>query len=315
MKRILTHQEFCYWLDNNFSWAPFFKITNLCNFCCAHCCERSGPNAEPTFIPLEDVNAIMEQFKYVKNTMPVAFISGGEPMMAYKYKAYYIPQIMKIIARAGFAVELKTNAGWVLDNNADVIFNDLTYMSFKFPKTFVSYHLSLDKFHPQSHKTTIEFLRWYYNNKTLSERANVHLFFDTPELVTNMFVDLDKEYNIQLDLQAKPSKECELVGANMFAGKNKYIKIEPYHGITKRGRAMDNDIATKDAPSVVQNFGTPGSTHAIAFDNNGMAYFDCAGDVVKTPYKNERGRIKKIEQIKKELFGMLYQKYISENSK
>lgn len=315
MTRLLTAQEFYYYMDNNFTWAPFFKITNLCNYCCAHCCERSGPGAVPTFIPLADVHTIIEKFKYVKNTMPVAFISGGEPMMAYNVAPYYIPQIMKMLAREGFAVELKTNAGWTLGDNADTIFKDLTYMSFKFPKTFVSYHLSLDKFHPQSHKTTLEFLRWYYNNNVLSPRANVHLFFDSPEPVTNMFIDLDKQYNIQLDLNATPSYECAKIGANMFAGKNKYIKIEPYHGITNRGRAMDNKIATRDAPSVVQNFGQIGTTHAIAFDNNGMAYFDCAGDVVKTPYKNERGKIKTIEQIKKELFGMLYQKYISENSK
>ena len=315
MSRLLTAQDFYYYMDNNFTWAPFFKVTNLCNYCCAHCCERSGPDAVPTFIPLVDVYTIIERFKTVKNTMPVAFISGGEPMMAYNTMSYYIPQMMKSLARAGFAVELKTNAGWVLGDKADTIFKDLTYMSFKFPKTFVSYHLSLDKFHPQSHKTAMEFLRWYYNNDVLSKRANIHLFFDLPETVTKLFVDLDQQYNIHLDLQAPQSQECAMVGANMFADKNKYIKIEPYHGITNRGRAQDNNIATKDTPSVIQNFGTPGTTHAIAFDNNGMAYFDCAGDVVKTPYKNERGKIKQIEQIKKELFGMLYKKYISENSK
>jgi len=315
MSRLLTAQEFFYYMDNNFTWAPFFKITNLCNYRCAHCCERSGPDAEPTFIPLADVRAIIEQFKSVKNTMPVAFISGGEPMVVYKHIPYYIPQIMKTLARAGFAVELKTNAGWVFDNGADVIFKDMTEFSIKHPKTFVSYHLSLDKFHPQSHKTTIEFLRWYYDNDALSKGTNIHLFYDTPELVTDMFVDLDKQYNIQLNMNKKAVGEYAKIGANILGHKEKYIKIEPYHGITNRGRASDNKIATRDAPSVVQNFGIPGETHAIAFDNLGNAYFDCAGDVVKTPYKNERGKIKTIEQIKKELFKMLYNKYIVENTK
>lgn len=315
MSRLLTAQEFYYYMDNNFTWAPFFKITNLCNYRCAHCCERSGPDAAPTFIPLADVRAIIDQFKSVKNTMPVAFISGGEPMVVYKHIPYYIPQIMKTLARAGFAVELKTNAGWVFDDSADIIFQDLTDFSGKFPKTFVSYHLSLDKFHPQSRRTTVEFLRWYYDNDALSRNTNVHLFYDTPELVTDMFVDLDTQHNIQLNMNKKAVGEYAKIGANILGDKEKYIKIEPYHGITNRGRATDNKIATRDAPSVVQNFGTPGKTHAIAFDNCGSAYFDCAGDVVKTPYKNERGKIKTIEQIKKELFKMLYSKYIAENTK
>ena len=315
MSNLLSAQDFYYYMDNNFTWAPFFKITNLCNYRCAHCCERSGPNETPKFIPLADVRTIIDQFKSVKNTVPVAFVSGGEPMTVYKYIPYYIPQIMKTLARAGFAVEVKTNAGWVFDENANVIFQDLTDFSNKFKKTFVSYHLSLDKFHPQSHKTTVEFLRWYYNNDNLSTQTSIHLFYDTPEMVTDMFLDLDKQYNINLDLNTQPTGVYGTIGANLLRGKNKYIKIEPYHGITNRGRAMDNKIATRNAPSVVQNFGTPGETHAIAFDNCGMSYFDCAGDVVKTPYKNERGKIKTIEQIKKELFGLLYKKYIDENSK
>ena len=158
--------------------------------------------------------------------------------------SYYIPQMMKSLARAGFAVEIKTNAGWVLGDKAETIFNDLTYMSFKFPKTFVSYHLSLDKFHPQSHKTAMEFLRWYYNNDVLSERANIHLFFDLPETVTKLFVDLDQQYNIHLDLQAPQSQECAMVGANMFAGKNKYIKIRK--GKAKRKLFSILTMVTKD---------------------------------------------------------------------
>ena len=228
MSNLLSAQDFYYYMDNNFTWAPFFKITNLCNYRCAHCCERSGPNETPKFIPLADVRTIIEQFKSVKNTVPVAFVSGGEPMTVYKHIPYYIPQIMKTLARTGFAVEVKTNAGWVFDENANVIFQDLTDFSNKFKKTFVSYHLSLDKFHPQSHKTTVEFLRWYYNNDNLSTQTSIHLFYDTPEMVTDMFLDLDKQYNINLDLNTQPTGVYGTIGANLLRGKNKYIKIYFY---------------------------------------------------------------------------------------
>lgn len=311
MKHILSRTEFCYWLDNNFVWSPFFKITNLCNYCCAHCCERSGPNAEPTFIPMADVRAIIEDFKYTKNKMPIAIVSGGEPMMVYKYAPHYIPQIMKTLSRAGFIIELKTNAGWTLTENAPVIFKDLEQFFVKNPTVYFSYHLSLDKFHPQSKQTTIEFLRWFYNNDKLSRRANVHIFYDSPEFLTDTFVKLADKYEILLDMDKKPTNEFAKIGANLFWGKEKYIVIEPYHGIDNRGRALDNGIATIKT-SIIKSFSTPGDVHTITFDNNGNCYLNCASELVKTPYRNERGKIKSIVQLKKELFNMLYDRYVAE---
>ncbi len=311
MKHILSRAEFCYWLDNNFSWSPFFKITNLCNYCCAHCCERSGPNEAPTFIPMADVRAISEQFRYTKNKMPVAIVSGGEPMMVYNHTPYYIPQIMKVLHKAGFAIELKTNAGWVLTDNAARIFNDQTEFFEKNPNAYFSYHLSLDKFHPQSKQTTIEFLKWFYQNDKLSRRASVHVFYDSPQFLTDTFVKLAEQYDILLDMDKKPTNEFAKIGANLFRGKEKYIVIEPYHGIDNRGRARDNNIWTKQN-TIIKSFAKPGDVHAITFDNNGNSYFDCASDRVTTPYKNARGKIKPIEQIKKELFNLLYDKYVAE---
>ena len=311
MKHILSRTEFCYWLDNNFVWSPFFKITNLCNYCCAHCCERSGPNAEPTFIPMADVRAIIEDFKYTKNKMPIAIVSGGEPMMVYKYAPHYIPQIMKTLTRAGFIIELKTNAGWTLTENAPMIFNDLEQFFVKNPTVYFSYHLSLDKFHPQSAATTIEFLRWFYNNDKLSRRANVHIFYDSAEFLTDTFVKLADKYEILLDMDKKPTNEFAKIGANLFWGKEKYIVIEPYHGIDNRGRALDNGIATIKT-SIIKSFSTPGDVHTITFDNNGNCYLNCASELVKTPYRNERGKIKSIVQLKKELFNMLYDRYVVE---
>lgn len=302
-------------MDNGFTWSPFFKVTNLCNYNCAHCCERSGPNAAESFIPMSDVRNIIEQFKYVKNKIPVAVISGGEPMMMYNHAKYYIPQIMKTLARAGFAIELKTNAAWTLRPDAQIIFNDLEQFFVKFPTAYFTYHLSLDKFHPRAQQTSMEFIRWYYNNDKLSRRATIHLFYDDAQSVTDMFMALADNYNILLDLKNTPQNEFSKIGAKLFFRKEKYIVIEPYHGINNRGRAKDNGIATKNATSVMKNFSNIGQTHGLAFDNMGMSYFDCNGDDVKTPYKNPRGKIKPVEQIKKELFNMLYEKYLTENGK
>lgn len=311
MKHILSRTEFCYWLDNNFVWSPFFKITNLCNYCCAHCCERSGPNEAPTFIPISDVRAIAEDFKYTKNKMPIAIVSGGEPMMVYNHAPHYMSQIMKTLTRAGFTIELKTNAGWTMTDKAPIIFGDLEQFFVKNPTAYFSYHLSLDRFHPQSKQTTIEFLRWFYQNDKLSRRANVHIFYDAPEFLTDTFVQLADKYEILLDMDKKPTNEFAKIGANLFRGKEKYIVIEPYHGIDNRGRARDNGIATKQN-SIMKSFAKPGDVHAITFDNFGNSYFDCASDRVKTPYRNARGKIKPIEQIKRELFNLLYDKYVAE---
>ncbi len=311
MKRILSRDEFCYWLDNNFTWSPFFKITNMCNYCCAHCCERSGPNQPTNLIPIADVRIIAEQFKYTKNKMPVAIVSGGEPMMTYNHAPYYIPQIMKTLHKAGFAIELKTNAGWVLGNNAEKIFADQTEFFQKNPRAYFAYHLSLDKFHPKSMETTTEFIKWYYQNDKLSPRASVHLFYDTPEFVTDTFMELADKYQIFLDMNNKPKNEFAKIGANLFQGKEKYIVVQPYSGIDNRGRAHDNNIWTKQN-TILKSFSTPGETHAITFDNNGNTYLDCASDRVTIPYKNARGKIKTIEQIKKELFSALYDKYVAE---
>lgn len=311
MTRILSRQEFCYWLDNNFSWSPFFKITNLCNYCCAHCCERSGPNEQPTFIPIADVRTIINDFKYLKQKMPVAIVSGGEPMMAYNHAHHYIPQIIKTLHNAGFAVELKTNAGWTLTDKAPIIFNDLEAFFEKNPNAYFSYHLSLDRFHPVSSKTTIEFLKWFYQNDKLSPRASVHVFYDSPQFLTDTFMQLADKYEILLDMDKKPTNEFAKIGANLFCGKEKYIVIEPYRGIDNRGRAQDNGIATYKN-TIIKSFSKPGEVHAITFDNNGNSYLDCASDRVTVPYKNARGKIKPVAQIKKEIFNALYDRYVAE---
>ena len=171
--------------------------------------------------------------------------------------------------------------------------------------------MSLDKFHPQSAITTIEFLKWFYNNDKLSHRANVHIFYDSPDFLTDTFVQLADKHEIMLDMNKQPTNEFAKIGANLFMGKEKYIVIEPYHGIDNRGRAFDNGIATKQN-SIMKSFSKPGDVHAITFDNYGNCYFDCASERVKTTYKNARGKIKPIEQLKKELFNMLYDRYLTE---
>jgi hypothetical protein len=104
-----------------------------------------------------------------------------------------------------------------------------------------------------------------------------------------------------LSLDKKTTNEFAKMGANLFRGKEKYIVIEPYHGIDNLGRARDNGIATKQN-SIMKSFSKPGDVHAITFDNFENSYFDCASDRVKTPYRNARGKIKPIEQIKREVF-------------
>ena len=93
------------------------KNTNWCNLNCAHCCECSGPNVVPNFMPLDKVERYIGEFC----AMPLPkweymVFTGGEAMAPYLLKRYeYMPQCLEFAGRAGFAPFVKTNGVWGAD--------------------------------------------------------------------------------------------------------------------------------------------------------------------------------------------------------
>lgn len=125
------------------------KNTNWCNLNCAHCCECSGPNVVPNFMPLDKVEQYIGEFC----AMPLPkweymVFTGGEAMAPYLLKRYeYMPQCLEFAGRAGLAPFIKTNGVW----GADAwlrrrILNDCADAAIKNNK-MTSLDVSIDEFH------------------------------------------------------------------------------------------------------------------------------------------------------------------------
>lgn len=125
------------------------KNTNWCNLNCAHCCECSGPNVVPNFMPLDKIEQYIGEFC----AMPLPkweymVFTGGEAMAPYLLKRYeYMPQCLEFAGRAGLAPFIKTNGVWGADGwLRRRILNDCADAAIKNNK-MTSLDVSIDEFH------------------------------------------------------------------------------------------------------------------------------------------------------------------------
>lgn len=125
------------------------KNTNWCNLNCVHCCECSGPNVVPNFMPLDKVEQYIGEFC----AMPLPkweymVFTGGEAMAPYLLKRYeYMPQCLEFAGRAGLAPFIKTNGVWGADGLLRRrILNDCADAAIKNNK-MTSLDVSIDEFH------------------------------------------------------------------------------------------------------------------------------------------------------------------------
>lgn len=310
---ILNQNEFIKYMEQKFRWAPFFKLTNLCDYCCAHCCEKSGPNAEPKFIPIADIKYILDMFIKSQKSVKIAIVTGGEPMTAYdKVSPHYIPTLMSAAIKRGYMIELKTNGAWTLGKNAGQIFSDLNSIYAKYPKSIIAYHLSLDKFHPKSDITTANIIKWFAENQNISYMNIVHIFYDDYHRLTDMLVDMAGRDNILVDIHAQIPEKLKAMPLWKIRDHEKYIYPELYSGIDNVGRAKDNNIGNRYT-GLTQIINGNENIKPIQFDANGFAtLFACNDFGIRTPYRDNKGRIKNLTQIKSELFNTAYSQYMTE---
>lgn len=301
-------------MELKFRWAPFFKLTNMCDYCCAHCCEKSGPNAEPKFIPVADIKYILDMFIKSPTNVNIAIFTGGEPMTAYdKVSPHYIPTLISAAIKCGYMIELKTNGGWTLGKNANQIFSDLNSIYVKYPQSIIGYHLSLDKFHPNSDITTANIIKWFVENKNMTYMNLVHIFYDDYHRLADMLVDMAGRDNILVDYDVTLPECFKSIPLWKKRGHNKYIYPQPYGGIDKVGRAKDNNIGNIST-SLTQIILDKETIRPIQFDANGVAtLFACNDFGITTPYHDNKGRIKNLNQIKSELFNAAYRQYMIES--
>jgi organic radical activating enzyme len=306
----LSQKDFSKHMETHFSWGLFFKLTNLCNNFCKHCCERSGPNCEPKFIETSDIKYFLEQLKLIKNHNNFITLTGGEPMMAYTAKSdYYIPQILKYCGKNGYDVHINTNARWALSDKSEQIYSDFD----EFVKNYkrkLAFHLSLDKFHEQCVDANAKFIDWIVKSKTITD---VYMFFDEPDIVIKMVYKLKRDFNIDI---SEPLRNNSSYSIHKFSGTNKMLCIMPYQGITNMGRAKDNNIGTKEPFSKTTLYFSPfmDTENEICFDSNGYAILSSQDDdTIKTPFHDKKGKLKQLAIIKQELFNIAYQRLMAEN--
>jgi len=312
---IVSNQEFFKHLETRFTWAPFLKLTYLCDNECEHCCERAGPNCEPKFIELVDIKNILEQFKYIKNFSKYVTLTGGEPMMAYVAKnEHYIPTILKYCGKNGYDVSINTNAHWTSWDCAGKIYSDFDEFVKKYNNR-LTFHLSLDKWHRNPVESNAKFLNWIVKNNTISaDRTNLYMFFDGPEIVIQLIMKLKTDFD--LELLPEPVLQTKFFSLHKFSGTDKTLCIMPYFGIDNLGRARDNGLATKELFSKTDIYFSNRSDpdKEICFDANGIATLcACDDDTIKTPYYEKNGKMKNLAVIKRELFDMAYKAYSQEN--
>ena len=305
----ISEKDFIRHMETHFSWALFFKLTNLCDNCCAHCCERSGPDCSPNFIELSDIKYYLEELKYISHHDNFVTITGGEPMMAYTKKSdYYIPQILKYCGQNGYDVHLNTNARWALSEKADQIYSDFDEFVKKYKKK-LAFHLSLDKFHDESLEANSQFLNWAVKNTTTTD---IYIFFDEVKIVLQLAYKLKHDFNIEI---SDPISQSSWYSAHKFKGTNKRLLLTPYQGIQNIGRAKDNHIGTKEPFSKTFLYFSPfvDTENEICFDSDGYALLSCQdNDTIKTPYRNRNGKLKQLAAIRQELFKLGYQAYCFE---
>lgn len=310
---MLTKNEFLQYMEQKFRWVPFFKLTNMCDYCCAHCCEKSGPNAAPKFIPIADIKYILDMFIKSPKTEKIAIFTGGEPMTAYdKNSSHYIPTILSAATKLGYMIELKTNGGWTLGKNADKIFNDLNSIYVKYPKSIIAYHLSLDKFHPNSDITTANIIKWFVENPNISYMNLIHIFYDNYNRFVDMLVDMAGRDNILVDNNTPIPEKLKPMPLWKIRDYEKYIYPQPYSCIDNIGRAKDNNIGNRHTNLIKIIHGNE-NIRPIQFDANGNAIlFACHDFDITTPYRDNKGKVKNLNKIKSELFNSAYYQYMIE---
>ncbi len=216
------------------------KITNWCNLCCAHCCERSAPNKPRSVMPVESVRKYVEQYKDMD--VPVwdyVTFTGGESMAPCLWgDEKYIPTVADICARNELSATFKTNAKWgeqLFVSNR--ILKDLADMAHRHDR-MIALDISIDEYHDNLNAVS-NVINQIMNSQYLSAAILVSVVgLNTPgaqyryqELVNRL-----KQFEIFV---APMDSDGSFI---ISKGNNTNVMFYEIGGLTKLGRAADNNI-------------------------------------------------------------------------
>ena len=217
-----------------------FKITNWCNLCCAHCCEKSGPEHQPNLMDLDKMALYLSEF----NALPIekydtVALTGGEVMAPYySYDDTYIPSALQIIFNENMTPCLKTNGVWGNDENLmNRILASITDIAGENDKK-VMMDISLDRFH-KNFGAVANIYRSLLHNPTCTKYITVilqgikdnsmHAFYDLFMALSGHGIINDKDIS----------------GRFVTDGTNRYPIIYNFNqAIADIGRARANKLGT-----------------------------------------------------------------------
>lgn len=241
------------------------KITNWCNLCCAHCCERSHRKEPFNLMPINQVEKHITQ--YLNMDVPVwdyVVFTGGESMAPYYCGMdTYVPSAAEISIKNNLTPAFKTNAKWDAAL-AKRILKDLADVAHKYNHQ-ISLDISIDEYH----------------DNFLSAANVVNQIMSSQYLIDAIpvsFIGLNtaaSQYKIQEFLNILKSRGM-FVGATTIPtdeflvtkGGKTNVMFYDIGGLSLLGRAADNNL-----PNARQICGTThsGSSDCLEITNTNQA--------------------------------------------
>ncbi len=240
------------------------KITNWCNLCCAHCCERSN-NKEPyNLMPVSAVERYICEFKDMG--MPVwdyVVFTGGESMAPYYHAdGKYIPNVAEICAKNDMSACFKTNAKWGELNFLNVtILKNLADIAHKYDRQ-ISLDISIDEYH-DNQNAAANVVNSIMNSQYLSAAIPVSLVglnTAASQYKYQEFLNILRQKGIYVGPMESDGKFI------VSKGNNINVMFYEVGGLSKLGRAADNDI--KNARPITGCASADGSDCLVITNDN-----------------------------------------------
>ncbi len=220
------------------------KITNWCDMACRHCCERSGKNVAPNFMPIEKVRGYLGEFRGMNiPKFEHLVFTGGEVMAPYYHnERNYIPQCLTVTTDNGFVPFIKTNGmwggnkdlrTWILDDMANAAYHSQVLTSLEF---------SVDEFHNNVAQVA-NIIEQVVKDPVLRPAVRLSLVgLDTPES-KNRFVDLMVQVGargVRFDVLDRMTMALGCKGASH--DNDVLVCFDFNTPVARLGRAADNKI-------------------------------------------------------------------------
>lgn len=284
-------------------------VTNVCSYGCDICYKKSG-NARMSLSTFKSIVSGVAKHKRFKNHIT---ITGGEPSeLYYHYGTHDLRDMIQFVYDQGFEVGLKTNAGWTLKNDAEVMWKDLESVNFM-DKDFLL-DLSVDVHHRNSFQTSNKVLKRICHSEKLKDKTRLDLLSvgpDSSNLEAIMSADnlsalgLKLKYRIPEDESRRGTHTTSVYERCKINDTNVNLH---YNGtIVQVESALKNNIGVPDGTHPLQVINAAGHivlwydhSNNVHIGNKHKPYFT-------TSYLNPDNSLKSVDEIIYELSWLVFE--------